>query len=57
MKGFTLIEMIIIIAIVGLLSTLLVLAVFSSKKDRPCDYYENRTLEQVPARCIKYFNK
>lgn len=61
MKGFTLIEVLVVIAIVGLLSTVVVDSVRGSKKEdsqteeQTCQKYSNWSQKDLPVKCLKYY--
>ena len=61
-KGFTLIEILIIIAIISILASILVVNIKKAVEDKPensnCETYWNTNLEDikdVPDKCIQYY--
>jgi len=66
-RGFTLIELLVVIAILGILVSVTLASLGHAKecaKDKKkcdsiesCDRYANYPMKDVPARCIKYFEK
>lgn len=30
---------------------------FNEKKAKPCSYFENTTIQYLPARCLKFYSK
>lgn len=59
MRGFTVIEFLVIIAILGLLSTVFIGAFKEEKtaisEQDYCKKYENYYQKDLPAKCIKYY--
>lgn len=58
-SGFTIVELLIVLVIVGILATLVVTTfkgIQERKEGRSCDYYQNHKVEDLPAKCLDYFN-
>lgn len=56
MKGFSLIEALCLVIVLGILSAVFVAKVKEPYKQIPCAHYADSNIAYVPARCITYFN-
>ena len=61
-KAFTLIEVLVVVAIIGLLSTLLIAGINKAKDNATgkqfeinCDIYKYRSINEMPVTCISHF--
>lgn len=66
-KGFTVLELLIVVAIIGMLSSIVFVAIKQSKcvksrtcktadDDSICEMYRWRSISHLPVNCLKYFN-
>lgn len=63
-KGWTIIELLIVVTIIGILIAVVMTTCVGIKKredatkvETSCEEYKDWAFEDIPARCVKYFNK
>lgn len=57
-KSFAFIKVIIMIVIITILVAIAIIIIrsYSSRSGTSCEIYQNFTIQQVPVRCLEYFN-
>lgn len=55
MKGFGVIEVVIVIMVVGILLSIVAVSAMTANSSVPCSKYASWPLKDVPARCASFF--